>query len=153
MKNIRTFSPSDFLNYLHAQHIFYSYLQTEIGMLTLFATNDGIYKTTFNTNEHSTHYSFKQTLDNNSFILVGTPFQCKVWQATLTIPAGSTTHYQDLAYTIGHPSAHRAVACALADNNIPYLIPCHRIIRKDGSLGGYAWGIENKQLLLTKEKI
>jgi O-6-methylguanine DNA methyltransferase len=81
-----------------------------------------------------------------------TQFQVKVWQETVKIPAGKTITYQELAARINHPKAHRAVANVLGQNQIPYFIPCHRVIRKDGSLGGYKWGVEVKKKLLELEK-
>ena len=88
----------------------------------------------------------------NGLILAGTKFQQKVWQETLKIPAGQTITYQELAARINHHKAHRAVANALGQNQVPYFIPCHRVIRKDGSLGGYKWGVEIKKKLLELEK-
>lgn len=87
-----------------------------------------------------------------SVVLVGTDFQAAVWQAAIKIPAGSTTTYHELAELIGKNKAHRAVANALAKNDIAYFIPCHRIIRKDGSLGGFRWGLAKKSALLADEK-
>jgi AraC family transcriptional regulator of adaptative response/methylated-DNA-[protein]-cysteine methyltransferase len=82
----------------------------------------------------------------------GTDFQNQVWQAITKIPTGTTATYQQLAQQLGKPKAYRAVANALARNNIAYFIPCHRITRANGSLGGYKWGIEIKSLLLDFEK-
>ena len=82
----------------------------------------------------------------------GTEFQRKVWAAIQTIPYGSTSSYSDVATQIGQPSAVRAVANACGDNPIPLIIPCHRVIRKDGSLGGYGLGIHRKRELLAMEK-
>jgi AraC family transcriptional regulator of adaptative response/methylated-DNA-[protein]-cysteine methyltransferase len=81
----------------------------------------------------------------------GTDFQRKVWAAIQTIPYGSTNSYSDLARMIGQPRAVRAVANACGDNPIPLIIPCHRVIRKDGSLGGYGLGIHRKRELLAME--
>ncbi|WP_026731376.1 bifunctional DNA-binding transcriptional regulator/O6-methylguanine-DNA methyltransferase Ada [Fischerella sp. PCC 9605] len=80
-----------------------------------------------------------------------TAFQAKVWQALRQIPAGSTQTYSGVAESIGQPSAVRAVARACATNPVSLVIPCHRVVRSDGSLGGYRWGIERKQFLLAKE--
>jgi len=73
--------------------------------------------------------------------LQGTEFQIAVWQALLEIPAGSTVSYQQIAERIDRPRAIRAVANAVASNHLAYLIPCHRVIRSNGELGGYRWGI------------
>ncbi len=84
--------------------------------------------------------------------LRGTAFQQRVWQALQKIPAGSTISYGDLAQRIGSPKAVRAVAGACAANALAVAIPCHRVLRSDGSLSGYRWGVERKQALLQKER-
>lgn len=84
--------------------------------------------------------------------LRGTPFQIRVWSALKEIPRGQTTTYQRLARSIGKPSAARAVGNAIGKNRIAYLIPCHRVIRQDGSLGGFRWGTTCKSKLLAWEK-
>lgn len=79
-------------------------------------------------------------------------FQHQVWQALLRIPPGQVVSYQALATELGRPQAARAVARAVGSNPIAYLIPCHRVIRKDASLGGYRWGPERKKALLDWER-
>ncbi len=81
----------------------------------------------------------------------GTNFQIKVWEALLAIPARSLVAYEDLAVYIGKPKAVRAVANAVGKNPVPVLIPCHRVIRKMGGLGGYRYGLARKQALLGWE--
>ncbi|HEY7649796.1 MAG TPA: bifunctional DNA-binding transcriptional regulator/O6-methylguanine-DNA methyltransferase Ada [Methylomirabilota bacterium] len=81
----------------------------------------------------------------------GTAFQQRVWQALRRIPAGSTTSYTKLAARIGAPTAVRAVARACATNAIAVAIPCHRVVRNDGGLAGYRWGVERKRALLSRE--
>ena len=81
----------------------------------------------------------------------GTAFQQRVWQALREIPAGSTASYSDIAARIGAPRAVRAVAQACAANSLAVAIPCHRVVRSDGALSGYRWGVERKQALLEKE--
>jgi AraC family transcriptional regulator of adaptative response/methylated-DNA-[protein]-cysteine methyltransferase len=81
----------------------------------------------------------------------GTAFQQRVWQALRAIPAGETVSYTEVARRIGAPRAVRAVAGACAANNIAVAIPCHRVVRTDGSLSGYAWGIERKRALIERE--
>ena len=85
--------------------------------------------------------------------VAGTPFQREVWQALLAIPRGTVTTYSDIANAIGRPKSARAVANAIGANPIAWLIPCHRVIRSDGSLGGYRWGLPRKQAMLAWEKI
>jgi len=85
------------------------------------------------------------------FDLRGTAFQQRVWQALRAIPSGATTTYSDLAKRIGRPRAVRAVAQACAANPAAVAIPCHRVVRRDGGLGGYRWGIERKRTLLARE--
>jgi AraC family transcriptional regulator, regulatory protein of adaptative response / methylated-DNA-[protein]-cysteine methyltransferase len=81
----------------------------------------------------------------------GTAFQQRVWQALREIPLGETATYSEVARRIGSPKAVRAVAGACAANNIALAIPCHRVIRNDGALSGYRWGVERKRTLLKRE--
>jgi AraC family transcriptional regulator of adaptative response/methylated-DNA-[protein]-cysteine methyltransferase len=83
--------------------------------------------------------------------VAGTAFQEAVWRELRKIPAGETRSYADIAAAIGHPKAVRAVGSANGDNHVCVLIPCHRVIRSDGSLGGYGGGIERKKKLLAAE--
>ena len=82
----------------------------------------------------------------------GTAFQEAVWQALRRIPPGETRSYAQIAADVGKPGAVRAAGSANGANNVAVLIPCHRVIRSDGSLGGYAYGLEIKQRLLDKER-
>jgi AraC family transcriptional regulator of adaptative response/methylated-DNA-[protein]-cysteine methyltransferase len=81
----------------------------------------------------------------------GTAFQHRVWQALCDIPAGTTASYSEIAERLGMPNAVRAVAGACAANKIAVAIPCHRVVRNDGSLSGYRWGVERKRALLARE--
>ena len=81
-----------------------------------------------------------------------TIFQWRVWRKLQTIPAGETRTYQQLAEELGQPSASRAVGQACAANPVALIIPCHRALRKDGSLGGYRWGLSRKGTLLELER-
>ncbi len=83
--------------------------------------------------------------------LIGTAFQKRVWDALMKIPAGETRSYAALAAAIDAPKAARAVASACAHNRVAIVVPCHRVIRSDGSLGGYRWGLALKQQLLGRE--
>lgn len=82
----------------------------------------------------------------------GTAFQMRVWNALQHIPRGTTLSYSEVASRIGKPSAVRAVARACATNPVALVVPCHRVIREDGSLGGYRWGLERKRDLLARER-
>jgi AraC family transcriptional regulator, regulatory protein of adaptative response / methylated-DNA-[protein]-cysteine methyltransferase len=82
----------------------------------------------------------------------GTEFQRTVWKALREIPSGTTVSYTDLAAQIGKPSAVRAVANACARNSHAVLIPCHRVVGRDGKLTGYRWGLERKTVLLQREQ-
>ena len=81
----------------------------------------------------------------------GTAFQQRVWQALRDIPFGTTASYSDIAKRIGAPKAVRAVAQACAANPLAVAIPCHRVVRSDGGLSGYRWGVERKRALLDRE--
>ncbi len=81
-----------------------------------------------------------------------TPFQGRVWQELQNIPSGTTRSYGEVARAIGQPTAVRAVAHACASNKVALVIPCHRVIREDGNLGGYRWGLDRKRTLLAQEQ-
>jgi AraC family transcriptional regulator, regulatory protein of adaptative response / methylated-DNA-[protein]-cysteine methyltransferase len=82
----------------------------------------------------------------------GTAFQARVWRALQKIPLGRTATYTEIAAAIGQPKAVRAVAQACATNKVALIVPCHRVIRSDGELGGYRWGVERKRELLSRER-
>ena len=81
----------------------------------------------------------------------GTAFQERVWKALQEIPAGATVSYAEIARRIGAPKSVRAVAGACAANNLAVAIPCHRVVRNDGALSGYAWGVDRKRALIDRE--
>lgn len=83
--------------------------------------------------------------------LRGTAFQLDVWAALQRVPAGRTVSYAELAAASGHPSATRAVGTACGANPVAVLVPCHRVLRADGTLGGYHWGTARKAALLRRE--
>ena len=84
--------------------------------------------------------------------LIGTAFQRRVWDALMRIPRGQTCSYAQIATQLGAPRAARAVASACAHNRVAIVVPCHRVVRGDGSLGGYRWGLPLKQLVLQRER-
>ncbi|MGD9968828.1 MAG: GNAT family N-acetyltransferase [Sulfuricurvum sp.] len=88
-----------------------------------------------------------------NLMVKGTNLQINVWKALLNLPNGAVTTYQDIANTIDNPKAIRAVASAIAENHIGYLIPCHRVIAKSGAMSGYRWGIERKKILIAYESV
>ena len=92
------------------------------------------------------------TLPLKAFVK-GTRFQIQVWQALLNIPPGEVSTYKRLAKAVGSPRAMRAIGTAVGANPIAYLIPCHRVIRESGMLGGYRWGLPRKRALLARESL
>lgn len=128
------------------------YYQTSAGILHIQISDEKITQAVFIKQAFAKTMPV-QNINQNKLALNGTPFQIKVWRETLKIPAGQTKTYQEIAIAIGHPKAYRAVANALGANKIAYFIPCHRVIRNDGSLGGYKWGNEKKIALLKSEGI
>ena len=82
----------------------------------------------------------------------GTAFQQRVWQALQKVPAGATVTYKELAKRAGSPKAVRAVASACASNTLAVAVPCHRVVRANGDLAGYRWGVERKKELLARER-
>lgn len=83
---------------------------------------------------------------------IGTDFQQSIWRALQQVPKGKTSTYAEIAAAIGRPKAVRAVGTAIGANPIAYLIPCHRVIRSDGNIGGFRWGLECKKKMLEWEK-
>ena len=86
-----------------------------------------------------------------TLLVKGTNFQLQVWRALLHIPSGRLTTYQTIANIIERPKAVRSVGSAIGKNPIGYLIPCHRVIRSSGEMGGYRWGLDRKQAILGWE--
>jgi AraC family transcriptional regulator, regulatory protein of adaptative response / methylated-DNA-[protein]-cysteine methyltransferase len=84
-------------------------------------------------------------------VMIGTDFEVRVWQALLDIPMGRAVTYSDLARRIGSPKAHRAVGTAVGRNPISFVVPCHRVLRKDGDIGGYHWGVTRKRAIIGWE--
>ena len=99
---------------------------------------------------------FKSVLEQTTKInlcLIGSPLQLQVWNALLKIPAGKVTNYKTLAKHIGKPKAVRSIATAIGRNPLSWLIPCHRVLRSNGELGGYHWGLKVKTTMLKFESI
>lgn len=101
-------------------------------------------------NHHIFNPTFRSSKPLRLFVK-GTNFQVQIWRALLRIPFGGITTYQTVAEMIGRPTATRAVGNAVGNNPVAYLIPCHRVIRESGGLGGYHWGIDRKTVILCWE--
>lgn len=144
------------------------YYESPIGWLQIIGTNEGIERIDVveqgedqnekvaeplmqSLEELEQYFQKKRTSFSIPLKLVGTPFQLRVWEALQTIPYGQTVSYADIAKQIGQPKAVRAVGNAVGNNPITIVVPCHRVVRTGGGLGGYAWGIERKKWLLTHE--
>ncbi|KFZ42970.1 methylated-DNA--[protein]-cysteine S-methyltransferase [Anoxybacillus flavithermus] len=144
------------------------YYESPIGWLQIIGTNEGIERIDVvergeenNRNvpicvcqcieELEQYFHKKRTSFSMPLKLVGTPFQMRVWEVLQTIPYGETVSYAHIAKQIGQPKAVRAVGNAVGSNPITIVIPCHRVVRIGGQLGGYAWGIERKKWLLAHE--
>lgn len=98
------------------------------------------------------HLSYNKPRPDVPLDIRGTAFQTRVWKLLLSVREGEVISYSELARRLGEPRAVRAVASACGRNRIAVLIPCHRVLRSDGSLGGYRWGLDRKQQLLDKER-
>jgi len=145
------------------------YLKTPIGVLEIRASERGVTQVVFsestesNANASRITDQCKQELDEyfkgtrKQFALPldtkGTEFQKSIWDCLLAIPFGCSASYSDLAYQIKNPKAVRAVGAANGRNPIAIIVPCHRVIGRNGSLTGYAWGLERKQWLLKHEGV
>jgi O-6-methylguanine DNA methyltransferase len=143
---ITTLNHQEFKKHLEETTITHHYYQTSAGTLQIAMTPMGIYQAHFTAQPKEAQAILLN--DATKILLVGTEFQIHVWQELLRIPLNSTITYQELAIRIGHPYSWRAVANAVGRNNIAYFIPCHRIVRKNGTLGGYRWGVKRKAELL-----
>lgn len=102
--------------------------------------------------ELNEYFDGKRTAFDTALFCLGTPFQKQVWEVLLTIPAGETRSYQEIAKALGKPSACRAVAQANGANQLAIVIPCHRVINASGELGGYGGGLTRKNWLLQHER-
>ena len=98
------------------------------------------------------YFSGDRHIFDLAFIPTGSPFQKKVWSSLRSIPYAKTVSYTEIALKIGRPESVRSVATAIGKNPLPILIPCHRVIGKNGTLNGYSGGLEIKQFLLNHEK-
>lgn len=150
--------------------------QTSLGPMLVAATEKGICRLSFDEDEAELHRRFPRAeiraaddsmaawingavtaverparMPDLPLDIAGTAFQEAVWQELRRIPAGETRSYADIAKAVGRPKAVRAAGSANGANNVAVLIPCHRVVRTDGSLGGYAYGLERKSKLLARE--
>ena len=169
-------TPSAWRDGGRGETIRWTHFASPLGQMLIAATNKGICRLTFDDSEASLHRLFPKaeiikdngtlkTLVEGALVAIerpiaapdlpidvaGTAFQEAVWRELRKIPAGETRSYADIAAAIGHPKAVRAVGTANGGNHVCVLIPCHRVIRSDGSLGGYGGGIERKKKLLAAE--
>jgi AraC family transcriptional regulator of adaptative response/methylated-DNA-[protein]-cysteine methyltransferase len=97
-------------------------------------------------------WSDREAPDMPPLDVAATAFQWRVWEALTRIPAGTTKSYGELAAELGKPGAARAIGQACGNNRLALIVPCHRIVREDGSLGGWRWGVERKRVLLEQEE-
>lgn len=173
-------APGKFRNKGKGESIRYAITETWLGLMLIASTDLGICRIQFGDDANSLRDSLLADFANATILasdtwfedlvhqtvqaigtddtsklpldIRGTAFQAKVWNTLRRIPHGRTVSYGDLAKEIGQPTASRAVASACGSNNIAVLIPCHRVVGKDGSLTGYRWGVERKLALLEKER-
>jgi len=178
--NIEGVTPATFKNKGAGLTIHYGYHDTPFGECFIAATDRGLCGITFLQGENKAEefilftrkWDFATLIEQPSFtapyvqqifnpkkksdqkltvLVQGTPFQIKVWEALLNIPQGGLTTYQNIAESIDKPKAVRAVGTAIGKNPIGYLIPCHRVIRKEGKLGHYRWGSGRKKAIIGWE--
>lgn len=171
-------NPSAYRNGGKGIAIIYLTSKSKLGFLLVAETSKGICSVSLGDNESQLESSLKneypqakisrsitvkKTLDavmsyfdgqllNLPIDIGGTQFQRKVWSALMEIPYGETRSYNEVAEAIGQPKAYRAVANACAANPVGLIIPCHRVVRKDGNIGGFGFGPERKKILLEMER-
>jgi AraC family transcriptional regulator, regulatory protein of adaptative response / methylated-DNA-[protein]-cysteine methyltransferase len=155
--------------------IHWATIETSLGTMLVAASDKGICRLSFDEGEADLQHLFPaaelsradpradwvrgaaQAAENPASMtdlpidVTGTPFQQAVWAELRRIPAGETRSYADVAAAVGQPKAVRAAGTANGANKVAILIPCHRVIRSDGTLGGYAYGLERKRMLLERE--
>ena len=173
-------TPGQFKNRGDGLKINYSFCETLFGTVMIGSTNIGICHMAFEVHKEVAIENLKKTFPNAQFFesrddmqvkalkvfraswkdldeiklhLLGTPFQLKVWEALLKIPSGSLSTYGAIAKEIEKPKSSRAVGTAIGSNPVAYLIPCHRVIRSNGELGGYLWGTNRKQAIIAWEAL
>jgi O-6-methylguanine DNA methyltransferase len=142
------------------------YLQTPAGVIKIEATDDSLLSVQFThaagksrpnavtkacAMQLAEYFAGKRTVFDLPLHIDGTPFQRSVWRALAAIPYGETRSYQDIAVSVGSPRGVRAVGGANARNRFTIVIPCHRVIQKDGKIGGYGGGTARKKFLLSHE--
>ena len=177
--NIEGMTPGEYQQGGKNLHIYYSNAETPFGNILIASTQKGICFLSFvsdnsilseaDVRNRFPAASFEQKTDLHQLQalrlfrddwtdlsriklhLKGTPFQIKVWNALLQIPAGSLKSYLDVARCVGNIKASRAVGTAIGSNPIAYLIPCHRVITSSGTLGGYHWGLNRKSAIIGWE--
>lgn len=150
--HIIVLSKSEFDSHIATSVHRYAYYYLAHATLEVVLTVRGAFKASFIDRLPEGHsYANNGELADLNLLCVGTPFQIKVWRAAQAIPTGATASYNQIAEHIGHPQAYRAVGSALARNRLAYLIPCHRVIKKDGQIRGYRWGDAIKGRLLGWE--
>lgn len=175
---IENMTPAEYKNGGESLQITYNFLTTKFGKICIAATKKGICYLHFEDDESNVknlqsefpkatltcghHFLFDraiQCIDGINFEakinlhLKGTEFQVKVWHALLSIAEGHTSTYKKIAMQAGAETAYRAAGTAIGHNPVAYLIPCHRVIRGDGDLGGYMWGLNRKAAMLASEQL
>jgi AraC family transcriptional regulator of adaptative response/methylated-DNA-[protein]-cysteine methyltransferase len=168
-------SPGDYARKGAGLEIFYDWFDTPFGDTLIMSTTRGMCGLGFTSemNREAVFDDLRARWPNASYVqstemtqsyahaslnggkaqlhMIGAPFQIKVWEALLAIPSGQVSTYSDIAQAIGNPKAVRAVGTAVGRNPVSWLIPCHRVLRKSGELGGYHWGLPVKRALLAYE--
>ncbi len=157
--------------------LYWANVETSLGQMLVAATEKGICRLSFDEGEEALRSRFPKAeviaaslemdwvkgavhaVENPAAMpdlpldIAGTPFQQAVWAELRRIPAGETRSYADIAIAVGQPKAVRASGTANGANTVAVLIPCHRVIRSDGTLGGYAYGLGRKRILLEREGV
>lgn len=176
---VERMTPGEYKVGARGLEIEYGYYRTPLGEVLIASTNRGVCHLSFaadkvkslkelqsefseaefvhknNLHHQSALGVFQWDSNQNGKVKVhlrGSDFQLKVWQALLQIPAGRLSSYQEISHAIGKPNASRATGSAIGKNPIAYLIPCHRVIRSSGALGGYRWGLTKKSTILAWER-
>ncbi len=176
--NIERMTPGEFRNKGESLTINYAFYQSPFGKIIVASTSKGVCYIAFANNERPSLRSLRERYRNAAIVekedpahrqvlrvfqddwtdipkiklhIKATPFQLKVWEALLKVPFGHLSTYARVAESIGYPTASRAVGTAIGDNPVAYLIPCHRIIKSTGVLGGYHWGDARKAAIVGWE--